>query len=96
MERSIHYLSAHELQAKLESGELTSADLTASLLDTRIDIVNKCNAVVSHAPRDSIIKLAKDLDAERAAGKVRSKLHGIPIVVKVCCTPEGKICVLLT
>lgn len=79
----MHYLSARELQAMMESGQLSSAELTQNLLSTRIDIVNKCNALVSEAPRASIKKQAMDLDAERAAGKTRSRLHGIPIVVKV-------------
>lgn len=34
------------------------------------------------AKRDHLMKVAKGLDKERRAGKLRGPLHGIPIVVK--------------
>jgi amidase len=71
------------LQADMSAGRVTSVDLVKAYED-RI-------AKMDHAgPRvNSVIALNRDarkeaeaLDAERAAGKVRGPLHGVPILVK--------------
>lgn len=40
------------------------------------------NAIIETAPLDNVRAIAQSLDDERAAGKVRSPLHGVPIIVK--------------
>jgi amidase len=40
-------------------------------------------AVIVTAPKSKLLEQAKSLDSERSKGKVRSALHGIPILVKV-------------
>ena len=40
-------------------------------------------AVISTAPRSALLNKAKQLDAERSEGNVRSSMHGVPILVKV-------------
>jgi amidase len=40
-------------------------------------------AVIETAPYDSVMSIAQSLDDERAAGNVRSELHGIPMLFKV-------------
>jgi amidase len=72
-----------ELQEKMESGELTSRRL-AELYLGRIDAVDKdgpyINSVIEVNP--DALTIAATLDEERKAGKTRSALHGIPILIK--------------
>ncbi len=78
--------SATYLREQLSRGNLTSVDIVSLFLD-QIERHNKeglkLNAVISVAPRDLALGRASELDAERALGKVRGPLHGIPIIVKV-------------
>lgn len=72
-----------ELQEKMESGELTSRRL-AELYLGRIEAVDKSgpyiNSVIETNP--DALEIADTLDEERKAGKVRSGLHGVPILIK--------------
>ncbi|KAK7747238.1 hypothetical protein SLS53_001491 [Cytospora paraplurivora] len=77
--------SAHEYQRLLSTGQLSSVALVNSFLD-QIARHNhsglKLNAVLSVCPRDTAIAQAQRLDQERGQGRVRSSLHGIPIIIK--------------
>ena len=69
-----------ELQQKLNTGELTSRQLAELYLE-RIDSLDKqVNSIIETNP--DALTLASSLDAERAAGRMRGPLHGIPVVVK--------------
>ena len=72
-----------ELQEKMESGELTARRLAELYLE-RIAEVDKdgpyINSVMEVNP--DALEIADTLDAERQTGKVRSTLHGIPILIK--------------
>ena len=69
-----------ELQAWLTSGAITSTSLTDEYLK-RIEKLNPLlHAVIETNP--DAMTIAAGLDAERAAGKIRGPLHGIPILVK--------------
>ncbi|MBK9740022.1 MAG: amidase [Actinobacteria bacterium] len=78
-------LGLDDLETLLASGELTSEELTRGLLD-RIEALDGAGtAIALHA----VIALAADAvptaarrDAERAAGRSRGRLHGVPILVK--------------
>ncbi|CAH0023746.1 unnamed protein product, partial [Clonostachys rhizophaga] len=64
---------------------ITSVSLVEQLLE-HISLNDKgrnLRAVLSTAPRDTLIKAASQLDDERAQGKLRGPLHGIPILIKV-------------
>jgi Amidase len=78
--------TATHLRSLLEKGTVSSADLVAQYLQ-QIERHNhqgaKLNAMISTVPRELLLETAKELDRERAAGKVRGLFHGIPIVVKV-------------
>lgn len=71
------------LQKSMESGERTSASITQLYLD-RIEALNltgpRLHAIIEVNP--DALAIAKALDAERASGKVRGPLHGVPVVVK--------------
>ena len=76
-------LSATDARKKLESGELSSHALTQAYLD-RIAKIDKAgpslNSVIELNP--DALKEADELDGERKSGKVRSPLHGIPVLLK--------------
>lgn len=76
-------VSIAELQARMTSGAETSASLVDKYRQ-RIDATNlrgpMLRAVLEVNPEADAI--ARDLDLERAAGKVRGPLHGIPILLK--------------
>lgn len=72
-----------ELQAAMASGKLTAV----SLLDTYLDRIQRLdkqgpavNSVLELNP--NAMEIAKKLDQERLAGKVRGPLHGIPVLIK--------------
>ena len=75
--------SIDELQAALAKKQITSRQLVERYL-ARIEAYDQqgpsINAFISLNP--AALQTADALDRERAAGKVRGPLHGIPIVVK--------------
>ncbi len=78
MERSVT-----ELAAALDAGEVTSRELVAGYL-ARIDAYDRRGPALSAmvVVNPAAAAVADRLDAERAAGRVRGPLHGIPVVVK--------------
>ena len=70
-----------DIEALLQDGQLTSVDLVTYYVDRiqRYD-VDKLNSVMELNP--TALEEAQVLDAERAAGKVRGPLHGIPVLLK--------------
>ncbi|KAK6201826.1 hypothetical protein LQW54_009321 [Pestalotiopsis sp. IQ-011] len=76
--------TATELRERLEDGKITSVQIVQEYF-AQIDRYNsKLNAFISIAPRDKVIRAAAALDEERRCGRIRSPLHGIPIVLKDC------------
>ncbi|MDX1584342.1 MAG: amidase family protein, partial [Thermoanaerobaculia bacterium] len=84
-----------ELQEKMESGELTSEQITQMYLERIEEIDGPGNPTVREAQEleginlNSIIEvnpdalaIARARDEERKAGKLRGPLHGIPVVIK--------------
>ena len=76
-------LSISDLQEKLASSELSAEEATALYID-RIENFSvagrKLNAVRAINPQ--ALSIAADLDRERREGRVRSPLHGVPILLK--------------
>lgn len=72
-----------ELKAAMDAGSLTAEQLTEMCL-ARIKAFDragpKLHAVITLNPK--ALETARQLDAERKAGKVRGPLHGIPVVLK--------------
>lgn len=68
------------LQAKLGSGDLSARLLTEMYLERIKQIDTKTRSVIEVNP--DALSIADRMDSERKRGKVRSPLHGIPIVIK--------------
>src|SRR5262245_27401187 len=69
-----------DMRKALEGGRVTSYDLVEQYL-TRIALYeDRFNATLVVNPK--AIEEARALDRERAAGKLRGPLHGIPIALK--------------
>jgi len=75
--------SIADLSARMAAGELTARGITQWYLD-RIAAIDDAgptlNAVIELNP--DALAIADALDAERAGGKVRGPLHGIPVLIK--------------
>src|SRR5688572_2926262 len=71
------------LQQKMQNGELTSHSITEMYLK-RIEAIDKngvaLNSVIELNP--DAIAIAEAMDKERKEGKVRSAMHGIPVLIK--------------
>jgi amidase len=71
------------LQRKMQSKEYTSRSITELYLK-RIDAIDKSgpklNSVIQLNP--DALNMADSMDKERANGKVRGPLHGIPVLIK--------------
>lgn len=81
--------SITELQKELTEGNVISVELVQMYLD-RIEAYDKSlnlNSIIT--VNENALETAKTLDEERAAGKVRGALHGIPIIVKDNYDVEG-------
>lgn len=75
--------SLNELGDALQTGAATAASLTFSYL-ARIESLDRSgpslNAVIATNPL--ALSIARDLDAERRAGRNRGPLHGLPLLIK--------------
>jgi amidase len=69
-----------DMQQAMTSGRLTSRELVQQYLQRIALYDKKLNAVITVNP--NALREAEERDHERAQGKVRGPLHGIPIAVK--------------
>lgn len=75
--------TAQVLSALLDAGQVTSVHLVERYLDHISKYNDRLRGVISVPSREYVMHVAKQLDHERASGRVRSPLHGIPILIKV-------------
>lgn len=73
---------------KLQSGELSSEQLTAEAIDRATEYQPILNAFIE-IWADKAMAQARALDVERSRGQVRGLLHGIPLAHKDCFDFEG-------
>lgn len=71
------------LQALLEKGSISSSHLVNLYLNQIQRHDDYLRGMLTMPSREALQKIAVLLDEERAVGKVRSKLHGIPVILKV-------------
>src|SRR6266404_7649011 len=69
-----------DLQALMNSGALTSVQLTTNYLNQIASLNPLLGAVIETNP--DALAIAKKLDTERHSGHLRGPLHGIPVLVK--------------
>lgn len=78
--------TASELRTLLDAGSITSVELVKDYL-SQISLHNhaglKLHAIISTAPEDFLVEQAHALDLERQQSGPRSRLHGIPLLIKV-------------
>ncbi|KAJ5738943.1 amidase signature enzyme [Penicillium malachiteum] len=74
--------NAVELQRLLQENNITSAQIVEEYLRQIDRYEPKLNALISPAPRDKVLRVAKDLDEERQRGQIRGPFHGVPIILK--------------
>lgn len=77
---TLNELSVLNLQQMMEQGELSSLEITSLYLKRINETNTTLKAVIEINPDAENIAML--LDAERKEGKVRSSLHGIPILIK--------------
>jgi amidase len=69
-----------EMQEALAQGRLTSRELVEASLIRIATYEERVNATIAVNPR--ALQIADSLDRERAQGRVRGPLHGIPVALK--------------
>ncbi|EED21632.1 glutamyl-tRNA(gln) amidotransferase subunit A, putative [Talaromyces stipitatus ATCC 10500] len=76
-------ISARQLISLLHDGILNSVQLVERYLEQIERHEAYLHALISVAPKESLRAIAAKLDEEHAKGRLRSPLHGIPIIIKV-------------
>src|SRR5262249_18354208 len=72
--------SITDMQQAMADGKLTSRELVQQYLSRIATYDKKLNAVITVNP--NALREAEERDRERAQGRVRSPLHGIPVALK--------------
>jgi amidase len=75
--------TAPEIADALTRGDITTEDLVSEYL-TRLSALDRQGPALRSmlAMNRSVVTAARELDAERSAGRVRGPLHGIPVAYK--------------
>jgi len=73
-------ITIDELQKKMEAGALSSVNICEKYLERIKQVDPVLKSVIELNP--DALEIARQLDEERKAGKIRSLLHGIPILFK--------------
>lgn len=84
----LYNLTIAEARARLDAGEITSAELTEALLDRIAAVDNQVRAYLAISD-DLAIEQARAADARRAQGASAGPLDGIPLAIKDVITTEG-------
>jgi aspartyl-tRNA(Asn)/glutamyl-tRNA(Gln) amidotransferase subunit A len=85
MSANLNWLTIHQAQTLLRSGQISSAELTQALLDRILAVDNDVRAYLSLLPEEALAQ-AEAADRRRAAGDDTPVL-GVPLAIKdVICT----------
>lgn len=77
----IHRLTARQMLAALDAGELSSREIVEAL-HVRADEVDAAVGAIVHGLRDEALARANEADEARARGERWGPLHGLPITFK--------------
>lgn len=75
-------IDAHALKTLLDHGRVTTQGLVKQYLAQIQRHDHNLHAMIQTTPENLLEERARLLDQERAAGKIRGPLHGIPIIIK--------------
>lgn len=89
MSNEIYYKPASELSGLLENKELTSVELTRSLVERTRAVDGRVGAF-NHFDEADAMRQAEESDARRAAGSSLGPLDGIPVGVKDVLAVKGQ------
>ncbi|WP_029069379.1 Asp-tRNA(Asn)/Glu-tRNA(Gln) amidotransferase subunit GatA [Jonesia quinghaiensis] len=81
-------LSANDIAEKLNSGELTSVEVTQAFLDRIAAVDGTINAFVT-VTADDALTTAREVDELRAQGATLHPLAGVPIAIKDVVVTDG-------
>lgn len=73
-------MTVMQLQEAMKTGKMTSKEIVQKYIDRIKEIDPKINSVIEVNP--DALTIAEQMDKERKAKKVRSPLHGIPVLLK--------------
>lgn len=76
----LHEITINKLQAKMKAGTLSSRRLAEIYLERIKEIDPKLRSIIELNP--DALAIAEKRDKERKKGKMRSALHGIPVLIK--------------
>jgi amidase len=77
---SVVEASIPDMRTAMEKGQVTSRELVTQYLERIATYENKIHATITVNP--NALKEADERDRERAAGRIRGPLHGIPVALK--------------
>ena len=99
MDQALHFRTLAELSAMLDRREVSSVELTEALLARIAALDPQVNAFITITGERALAQ-ARAADEERAAGRRRGPLHGIPFALKdiidtagVLTTSHSRICI---
>lgn len=82
----LNEITISELQAGMKSGVFSAKMLAEKYLKRIEEIDPKLKSVIETNP--DALKIAEEMDRGRKRGKVRSMLHGIPVLIKITLTRQ--------
>ncbi|KAF5536939.1 amidase family [Fusarium phyllophilum] len=74
--------TAVDIAKALEAGTVSSEALVQQYLNRIHKYNGYLHAIIATTPTEIILPMARSLDDERAQGRVRGPLHGVPIILK--------------
>ncbi|MEE3169607.1 MAG: amidase family protein, partial [Pseudomonadota bacterium] len=88
---ALHYQSAYRLLEQLDTGALSSEELTRALLERIREVNPQVNAIITLGEQQALAR-PRQADASRAAGQVKGPLHGLPLTIKDTWEVAGMTC----
>lgn len=79
-EFDIEEMTVMEMQSAMKKGDVTSKQLVQIYLERIKTFDGKLNSMIELNP--DALAIAEQMDKERKSGKIRSMMHGIPLVIK--------------